>query len=208
MSDPIRQKALEAALRLAATTTWRNLALADIAAAAGLSLGELYGLGSKDELAAFAGEVFDRAMSDAGASRTGAPRERLFDVIMQRFEAMEPQREGVLAWMKHRDTSAVGLARLPQSRLKTAQWALVSAGLDTDEGAPLAAKTAAIALVISEAERAWRKDRNGDFAQTMAALDKALREAETRMDWFSRFRRADEAQKPDVTPTPSETPAS
>ena len=100
---------------------------------------------------------------------------------MLRFEAMEDHRAGAMALMRDRERTPRLLLRLPSHRAASAHWALASAGLDDDSGAPLGLKVAAIAFVIAQTERAWRKDKNGDFALTMAALDKALRAAEERM---------------------------
>jgi hypothetical protein len=71
--------------------------------------------------------------------------------------------------------------------------------LDDDSGAPLSLKVLAIAFVIARTERAWRKETSGDFALTMAALDKSLRAAEERMGWVSRFtgKSAPQKQEPE-----------
>jgi hypothetical protein len=126
-------------------------------------------------------------MSAEGPAGGDSPRERLFDVIMLRFEAMEDYRAGAISLMRDRDRTPRLLLRLPQHRAASAHWALASAGLDDDSGAPLGLKVAAIAFVIDRTERAWRKDTNGDFALTMAALDKALRAAEERMLRFRKY---------------------
>jgi hypothetical protein len=104
-----------------------------------------------------------------------------------RFEAMEPHRDGILEITKFRETSLYHLSRLPNHRHASAAWALASAGLDNDTGAPASLKRIAIALVIAQAERAWRKETSGDFALTMAALDKGLRRAEERLGQFRKF---------------------
>jgi len=171
---------LLAALALAAEKPWGDLTLTAIAEEAGLPLGAFYGI-TRDSLANAFDAYFDRAMSEEGPPGGDSPRERLFDVIMLRFEAMEDHRAGALSLMKDRDRTPRLLLRLPQHRAASAQWALTSAGLDDDSGAPLGLKVAAIAFVIAQTERAWRKDKDGDFALTMAALDKSLRAAEARM---------------------------
>ena len=177
---------LLAALRLAEETPWGDLTLSAIAEEEGLPLSELYGL-SRDDLANRFDAHFDQAMSAEGPPGGESPRERLFDVIMLRFEAMEDYRAGALSLMKDRDRTPRLLARLPPHRAASAHWALASAGLDDDSGAPLGLKIAGIAIVIAQTERAWRKDQHGDFALTMAALDKALRAAEGRMQRLNRY---------------------
>nr|WP_321509623.1 hypothetical protein [uncultured Hyphomonas sp.] len=171
---------LLAALRLAEDTPWGDITLSAIAEETGLPLSEFYGV-TRDDLANAFDAYFDRAMSAEGPPGGDSPRERLFDVIMLRFEAMEDHRAGAMALMRDRERTPRLLLRLPSHRAASAHWALASAGLDDDSGAPLGLKVAAIAFVIAQTERAWRKDKNGDFALTMAALDKALRAAEERM---------------------------
>ena len=204
-SGDIVELGLLAALRLAGETPWTDLTLSAIAAEAGLTLDAFYGV-TRDDLANAFDAYFDRAMSADGPAGGASPRERLFDVIMLRFEAMEEHRAGALSLMRDRDRSPRLLLRLPQHRVDSAHWALASAGLDDDSGAPLGLKMAAIALVISQTERAWRKDKDGDFAHTMAALDKSLRAAEERMLSLQRFmqKRTDKKEGPEEPDTAEE----
>jgi hypothetical protein len=84
---------LLAALRLAEDTSWGDITLSAIAEEAGLPLSEFYGV-TRDDLANAFDAYFDRAMSAEGPPGGESPRERLFDVIMLRFEAMEDYRAG------------------------------------------------------------------------------------------------------------------
>lgn len=186
-AEKIIEKGLKAALDLAATRAWSDIPLADIAAKAKLSLSDFHGVATREDLVEALDAHFDKAMSAEGVPEETSARERLFDVIMLRFEAMEPQREGVLEIMKFRETSLYHVLRLVNHRHASAAWALTSAGLDNDTGAPVSFKRIAIALVIAQAERAWRKETSGDFALTMAALDKGLRRAEDRLGQYRRF---------------------
>lgn len=200
----ILEKGLLAALELAAETPWADLTLSAIAEKAGVELSAFHGLSGKDELAVAVNTHFDRAMSSEGASGEAAPRERLFDVIMLRFEAMEDFREGLLSLMTYRDRTPSLLLRLPAARKQSADWALVSAGLDNRSGAPLLLKAVAIAHVLEKTERAWRKETSGDFALTMAALDRGLRNAEGRMLRLQRFTGWSDAARRQDTPPEAE----
>ena len=191
----IIEQGLLAALDLAATKPWSELTLGEIAAKAGLTLNDFHGVATRDTLADAVDAYFDRAMSAEETARDDLPRERLFDVIMLRFEAMEDYRDGLKSLLSYRETQPSILVRLPVARAASARWALASAGLDDDSGAPLGLKVLAIAFVIARTERAWRKETSGDFALTMAALDKSLRAAEARLDWVSRFTSKSASQK-------------
>ncbi|MBK8200555.1 MAG: hypothetical protein IPK75_19620 [Acidobacteria bacterium] len=186
-SEKIIEKGLKAALELAASRAWSDIPLADIAAKAKLQLSDFHGVAAREDLVEALDGWFDKAMSAEGVPEETSARERLFDVIMLRFEAMEKYRAGLTALMKFRETSLTHLVNLPVHRHATAAWALASAGLDNDSGAPASLKRIAIAFVIAQAERAWRRETNGDFALTMAALDKGLRRAEERLGQFRKF---------------------
>lgn len=186
-ADKVFEKGLKAALDLAATRAWSDIPLADIAAKAKLSLSDFHGVASREDLVEAMDGYFDKSMSSEGMPDETSARERLFEVIMLRFEAMEPYRSGVLEIARFRETSLYHLTRLPNHRHASAAWALASAGLDNDAGAPASLKRIAIALVIAQTERAWRKETSGDFALTMAALDKGLRRAEERLGQFRRL---------------------
>lgn len=197
-AEKIIEKGLKAALELAASRAWSDIPLADIAAKAKLTLSDFHGVASREDLVEALDAHFDKAMSADGVPGETSPRERLFDVIMLRFEAMEPFRGGVTEITKFRETSLYHLVRLPNHRHASAAWALASAGLDNDAGAPASLKRVAISLVIAQAERAWRKETSGDFALTMAALDKGLRRAEERLGQFRRLTGGRFAVKPET----------
>jgi len=105
---------------------------------------------------------FDKAMSADGVPEETSPRERLFDVIMLRFEAMEPYRAGLIELLKFRETSLTHVVRLPGHRHASAAWALASAGLDHDGGAPASLVEARAAQVFRPAARGAAMREIGD----------------------------------------------
>lgn len=195
VTDPVIEKGLLAALDLAAGKRWSEITLAEIAVRAGLTLQDFHGIGGREEILEAMDGYFDRAMSADGVPEDSSARERLFDVMMKRFEAMEPYRDGLRELMKFRENSLSHVMRLPVHRHATAAWALASAGIDDDTGAPASLKRIAIAFVAGETERAWRREQSADFALTMAALDKGLRRAEERLGQLRRFTRRDKDKK-------------
>ena len=88
-----RSKAVRAALDLAKERGWGDISLADIAHAANLSLADLRREFSckSDILRAFQAEVDAEVLAKAKpAGEAQTPRDRLFDVVMTRFEVMQP----------------------------------------------------------------------------------------------------------------------
>src|SRR5580658_5970094 len=84
---------IAAALRLGAERAWSEIALADIAAAAGLGLIELYRV-FPSKLAILDGlaRQTDAAVLAVPADAGDRPRDRLFDVLMRRFDTLLPSR--------------------------------------------------------------------------------------------------------------------
>ncbi|MEM9740660.1 MAG: hypothetical protein AAF829_12410 [Pseudomonadota bacterium] len=207
--EEIVEKGVAVALDLAATRPWRALTLADIATAAGLTLNDFHGVATVESLAEAVERHFDKAMSGEGIDPEETPRERLFDVIMLRFEAMEAQRDGVLSLVHFREQSPLKLAKHLAARKASADWALVSAGLDgADQAVPRDVRAVAVAYAMAQAERAWRKETDPGFARTMSKLDEELRKLEDSAGRFSRFRggRRDTDQKPEADPGDGDPP--
>lgn len=189
----IREALAKAALQVAAVRGWRGVSLFDLAAAAGRPIGDFYGA-SLTAAADCVEEAFDRAVGEGltAPDASQSPRDRLFDLIMQRFEAMEPHRAAVLAMETPGEPVALTQQHLRHVRL--AEWVMALAGLDAD-GMAGRARAQGLAVIIAQARAAWRQDTAGDFARTMSALDKGLRRAE---DLFGRFA-GFESAKPDGT---------
>lgn len=176
-ADPAR-RAIEAALTLAAERGWRRVSLGDIAAAAKLSLAELYALYPSRAaiLAAFVRSI-DEAVLAEGKAEGETPRERLFDILMRRFEALRPHKSGIEAIV--RDCGSDPLALLCSGpRLKRSlAWMLEAAGISS-QGLLGALRVKGLAVVYLSTMRRWFADDTADMSRTMAALDKALRRAE------------------------------
>lgn len=181
--DPAARAAFaRGVLALAAEKNWRDITIFDIASAAGAEVASLAGLAPSDAADVVA-DHFDRAAATGVTSIDAEQglRDRLFDLAMRRFEAMEPHRFAVLALDRVQDGlgQAVAFARTG----RTARWLLTLAGEAVD-GIDGAAKVQGLAVVLTRAHAAWKNDTDGDFTRTMAALDKGLREAET---WAGRL---------------------
>ena len=177
---PVSRRLIEAALDAAATRGWRRLALADIARAAGVSLGEAYdAYPSKTALLWDLVGLHDRAVLGAGAaSGDDGPRDRLFEVVMRRFDSLQSHRNGMRAILRDVVRDPLAVAALAPALLRSIRWTLEAAGLRADDpAAPL--RGIGLTLVYLNALRAWSDDDSADMARTMAALDRGLREAES-----------------------------
>lgn len=179
--DEAEGRLIQTAFRLAAEHGWRHVSLAEIAAEAGVPLSAaLPAYASKTALLRGFIRRIDRemlaALGDGDAGGDG-PRDRLFDVMMARFDALVPYRDGLAAILK--DTACdpmASLCLLPTTRNSLA-WMLEAAGIPTG-GPGGALRLKGLGLVYADAMRAFLKDESEDLAETMARLDTALKRAE------------------------------
>lgn len=174
---------IDTAFALAAERGWRDLSLAEIAEAAKVPLSTLYPLyPSKQAIVeGFADHVDAAVMAEedgeAGEVGEGPALDRLFDVLMRRFEAMQPQREAIGAILQDqlRDPLSVccGLARLRRSMAAM----LETAGFSTT-GLRGIVRIKGISAIYLSTVRVWLRDDSEDMAKTMASLDKQLKRAD------------------------------
>jgi hypothetical protein len=197
--DPaLRRDLARAALSLAASGSWRELTLTKLADAANRPVSDYYGA-SIGEAVDCVEEAFDRAIGDNldKLDDSQSVRDRLFELIMRRFEAMEPHRAAVLAMEQGQDRDPTLMAAAHQRHVRCARWVLAIAGLEAD-GMTGQARAQGLGVIIGQARAAWRGDSAGDFAKTMASLDRNLRRAE---EMFGRWAGFEAKPKPDEAST-------
>jgi AcrR family transcriptional regulator len=164
-------------MALAAVQGWRDTTMADIADEAGLNLAELRQLyGSKTAiLAGLIRQTDEVVLRGSGPDMAGEPvRDRLFDVIMRRLDALAPYRDGIAAVardLRREPTVLACLAAGPGRR--SLQWMLEAARIQP-WGLLASLQLKGLGLLYLSVLRVWLRDEGEDKAQTMAALDKAL----------------------------------
>lgn len=169
---------IAATFTLAAERGWRQLSLADIAARAEMKLADVVAaFASKtDILAAYARQI-DERMLEGGSEAGGTIRDRLFDVLMRRFEAMAPERRALGIILRESGDDPWALICGGRRFVRSMALALETAGLASTGLAGLA-RIEGLTVVYLYALRAFLDDDSPDLSRTMAALDKALRRAE------------------------------
>ena len=177
---PLKERAVSAALELSAQMGWDMVTMADIADKSGASLAALSEVfdGKEDILIAY-GRKVDRQVLE----RFGAPdpsmseRDRLFDILMERFDVVNKDRDAVISILKSfAPDPKQAIISLPHlSRSMT--WMMEAAGIPTT-GLKGAFSVLGISIVYLNVLRVWMKDETTDLSETMAALDKSLIRAE------------------------------
>lgn len=174
----VLDRAVEAALALAADRPWGEITLRDIARAAGLGFAELYARApGKAALLDRLSRRLDQAAlvaAEGDAAVDAEVHDRLFEAVMARLEAMAPHRDALIAVAR-----AEGLAMLAPRLPRTARALLEAAGIDT--GGPRGRlRTLAMTAVWLRVLQVWRDDA-GALNRTMAEIDKRLRQMRDRL---------------------------
>lgn len=173
------------ALSLAAAQGWRGVTVAAAARAGGLDLGRARArFPGRAMVLARLGQMADQAALEAAATE-GPVRDRLFDMVMRRFDVFQAHRDGVLAVLRALPADP-GLALLLAGATKRSMaWLLEGAGVDAS-GLRGELRQQGMTAVWLYVLRAWEKDESPDLGGTMAALDKALERAEQASAWVAR----------------------
>ncbi len=173
-ADP-RRKIVEALMALAAEQPFEDITISDICARAGVSLADFRdAFPSKGAVLAGLSKIIDRKVLEGINDDLAAEpaRDRLFDVLMRRLDAMSPYKEGlrgVSAWARRDPISAMALNGVA---LNSMRFMLEAAGIG-HEGPSGAVKLQGLVLAWLRVLDVWFDDDITND-RTMAALDKEL----------------------------------
>lgn len=180
-----RDKAVDALMALLAEHPFDEIGLAEVAGRAGIKLSELRAeFGSTLAILAAHIKDIDRTVLDGGDGDMSEepPRERLFDVLMRRLEALAPYKDAVRSVMRAaRRNPGLALA-LNAMALRSQTWMLEAAGIGV-HGPRGALRAQGAALMFGRVLSVWVDDESEGLDRTMAALDRGLASAE-RWDGF------------------------
>jgi hypothetical protein len=152
---------------------WRPVSLVGAAQDAGLDLARLRArFPNKTAVLLRFGVIADQEVL-AAAPATGTPRDKLFDLVMARFDVLQTHRAGVLALIDALRTDPALGGLLWSATGRSMRWLLDAAGVPTG-GVVGALRVNGMGLVWGYALRAWEKDESADLSATMAAVDRAL----------------------------------
>jgi ubiquinone biosynthesis protein COQ9 len=191
-----RNRAVRAALEIAAERGWNNVTFTAIADRTGLSLADLRRdfACKTDILKAFQAEVDADVLGKIKpATPEQSVRDRLFDVIMTRFETMQPFKPALGRISASLCCHPGEAALLVCSTLDSQYWMLEGAG-EKLQGPGAGLRVAGLASIYAKVFRVWLDDSTPGLDHTMAALDRRLRRGEEMLagienacDSFCRF---------------------
>lgn len=176
-----RWRIVEGTLKLAAEKPWRDVSIADIATKVRMKPANLLKVfpGRTAILGGLSAYVDGKMLSAMSGTATDdeSVRDRLFEALMARFDALQSHRTGIQSII--RDTvpadpvaTLCGAAHL----MRSMRLALAVSGIHSwGPRSMLMAK--GLAIVYLTTARVWLTDESEDLSPTMAALDKNLRRA-------------------------------
>jgi AcrR family transcriptional regulator len=195
-----RQRALAAFLALIAEKGMADVSLREVAAAAGLGVAELYALfPDKVSLAAafmarIDAEVLEGTQPSLDPDETA--RDRLFDVMMRRYDALRPYRAALRAIRRAGMRDPI-LAISLGPALRRSMRAMLEAAAIASDGLSGAARQNGLTAIHHAVSRVFDKDESQDLSATMAALDRRLKMAEKWAELFERY-----TKSPSTKPSP------
>jgi len=175
----LHDPALLAFWRVLAGGGWSALTMRAVAAEAGITLAELRARFASplEILRAHAAAVDAAVIEGTMEDETSTARDRLFDVLMRRLDMLQANRPGVIRLMRDLPRDPLLALWLATEQPRSMRWMLEAAGLEAT-GPRGALRAHGLGAVWLAALRAWEKDESEDLSATMAALDRALDQAD------------------------------
>jgi hypothetical protein len=134
-------------------------------------------------------QIDRKVLEETTDDLTGEPaRERVFDVIMRRFDALEPYKEALRRISRDIQYDPLSLAALHQVAVNSMRFMLAASGIRT-EGPLGVLRLQGAVLVYSNTMRTWLDDDDPALAKTMARLDRELRRGERVLEGAEDLRR-------------------
>ncbi len=171
-----KKRIVESLMKLAAERPWEEITLSEVASRAQITLAEFRdAFPSKGAVLAGFSRMIDKKVLEGTTDDLAAEssRDRLFDVLMRRLDAMAPYKDGLRAisqWARRDPLSAVALNGVV---LNSMRFMMEAAGLDS-EGPLGSVKLQGLVLAWGRVLEVWFADDDPSMDHTMAELDEQL----------------------------------
>jgi AcrR family transcriptional regulator len=173
---PIADGIVDASVEIAAEKGWHGVSLAEVADAIGEPLGAIVAVyPTTDRIASVLFHRIDqRVLSQVqSVDVSETPKDRLFEVLMMRFDALQEQRTLYVSIIHHmRQRPAALILRAPAVAHSMALM-LIASGIEVTSLLGMA-RAHILAVAYGALLRTWLKDDSLDMSQTMSAVDKVL----------------------------------
>jgi ubiquinone biosynthesis protein COQ9 len=188
--DNLRTRIPEVAMELSAEIGWAHVSLAELAEKLGLSMAELYDhVDDKTDVLVLLGRLIDRKVlenvevPEGGELSSTTARDRLFDVMMDRYDALNDYRAGLITVLESFSFDPKQAVISCPHLCRSMSWMLEAASIETG-GVRGAIKVAGLSGLYLKVLKVWREDDSPDMGKVMAALDKDLERVEQAANTF------------------------
>jgi AcrR family transcriptional regulator len=179
-----RDRIVDALMTLAAEQPWNDIEIGDIAREADVTLAEFRdAFPSKGAvLAGLARRIDKQVLQGSSDDLAEEPaRERLFDVLMRRLDAMAPYKRALRRIAFALRSDPLSLLALNGVALNSQRFMLAAAGIST-EGPLGNLKVQGTVIAFANTLDTWFTDDDPAQARTMARLDREIRRGERFME--------------------------
>lgn len=171
-----KQKILDTFLKLLSEHAYEDVTLALVAEAAKVKLSDMRSAyASKSDLVAAFAELVDTAVLDERDEDMGdqPPRDRLFDILMTRIDALAPHKESVRALHKAARRDPALALEFNRLEVRSQRWMLIAAGIDVS-GLKAGIVSQGLAVAFARVVDTWLEEDDEGMPRTMSQLDKEL----------------------------------
>lgn len=180
MTQDIQDRLFDHFSQMVLDQGWKNVSCAQIAGAAGVEIKDAYGH-YRNRFAYVTALIrrIDGAMLEAYDSDLAAEpaRDRLFDVLMARFDAMQAYRPLIKSLSKSARYDPMLMVHLMALSRLTTDWIMDMAHI-SPSGVMGQVRAKGALAAYGKAFSVWLDDDSEDMSKTMAVLDKTLKRGE------------------------------
>lgn len=184
LETDVKDRIVLSALELSEQKGWEQVTLQDISDHAEISVSEH--IDNKEGIIALFALMVDKRVAENLSSSdddTSSSRDKIFDILMDRYDVLNDHRVGVLSMFKsYKCDPKQAFVTLPNI-YNSMRWTLEKAGIET-YGVSGAIKVAGLTGIYLKGVKSWMDDDSQDLSKTMASLDKALDHGESIINSF------------------------
>ncbi|KAF2992167.1 TetR/AcrR family transcriptional regulator [Methylocystis sp. MJC1] len=184
----VRNRVIDAALKLAARRDFGDVSLTDIAHEASISLADLRDLfPSKGAIIGGFNRRIDRDVLEAISAQDShdPARDRLYEVLRKRLEVLEPHRDALASIFRWSTRDPLTSAALNRETLNSMRFMLEAADIDCD-GPVGSLKLQGLAMAWGRVLDAWFQD---GFSFALETLDREIARGERYVEHVEDFAR-------------------
>jgi AcrR family transcriptional regulator len=181
-----------ALLKLVETQGWIDLSFAEIAEKAGVPIAEAHRIypSKTAVLVGLTRAIDERILNSLVADPLeGTPKDRLFDIVMRRFDVLKTDREAYRRLMRQLPATPSAFAAVVCQLRRSLSLTLETAGISAS-GLKGALRLKGLLAIYLAGLRAFASDESDDLSKTMAEIDKRLGQAEKISEMVQRRRPA------------------